>query len=39
MVEVLSQPYNGFTDAVYSAVNEGVGPTSSSTIPPRPPST
>ncbi|MHC1785827.1 MAG: extracellular solute-binding protein [Christensenellales bacterium] len=25
-VEVLSQAYSGFTDAVYSAVNEGVGP-------------
>ena len=25
-VEALSQPYAGFTDAVYNAVNEGIGP-------------
>jgi ABC-type glycerol-3-phosphate transport system substrate-binding protein len=26
VVEVLTQPYSGFTDSVYSAVNEGIGP-------------
>lgn len=25
-VEALTQPYSGFTDAVYNAVNEGIGP-------------
>jgi len=25
-VEALTQPYSGFTDSVYSAVNEGIGP-------------
>ena len=26
VVEALTQPYAGFTDAVYNAVNEGIGP-------------